>query len=253
LTATRQPTRIQSVVKAVAVLAFVAEQDEPQRAREVAAAVGLPTATAYHLLDTLVDAGLLSKDDRRQYGLGPRIGALADAYYRRTAPPPRMLTALRRLASVTGETAYLSARRRDEVVLIQTIEGRHPVRVVGLHTGYSANLHARASGKVLMAFGAPDLAERCLARRALPALTPRTITDPDALRAELLRTRERGYGLDEEEFAVGATCVAAPVVDGSVAIAALTVAVPSARFAENAESLIDAVRTAAAAAGSPAS
>jgi DNA-binding IclR family transcriptional regulator len=245
---TRQPTRIRSVSKAMAVLSHIAAEEAPRPARHVAEALGLPIATAYHLLDTLVDEGMLSKDERRLYGLGPRVGALADAYHRQTAPPPRLLAALRAVADETGETTYLSSRRRDEVVLIQAIEGRHPVRVAGLHTGYGANLHARASGKVLMAFGTPDLFEHYVARQPLHAMTPNTITDADTLRAELDRIRERGYGLDEEEFALGVTCVAAPIFDGDTAIAALTVAAPTGRYAETAETLVAAVRRAATAA-----
>jgi DNA-binding IclR family transcriptional regulator len=245
---TRQPTRIRSVSKAISVLSYVAGQEAPRPARQVADALGLPIATAYHLLDTLVDEGMLSKDERRLYGLGPRVGALADAYHRQTAPPPRLLAALRAIAEETGETAYLSSRRRDDVVLIQAIEGRHPVRVAGLHTGYGANLHARASGKVLMAFATPDLFERYVARQPLHALTPNTITDADTLRHELDRIRERGYGLDEEEFALGVTCVAAPIFDGATAIAALTVAAPTGRFVEANEVLVAAVLRAAASA-----
>ncbi len=242
---TRQPTRIRSVSKAMAVLYYLASQEAPRPARHVAEALGLPIATAYHLLDTLVDEGMLSKDERRLYGLGPRVGALADAYHRQTAPPPRLLDALRAVAAETGETAYLSSRRRDEVVLTQAIEGRHPVRVAGLHTGYGANLHARASGKVLMAFGSPDLFERYVARQPLHALTPNTITDAGTLATELERIRERGYGLDEEEFALGVTCVAAPIFDGDTALAALTVAAPTGRFREAADTIVAAVLRAA--------
>jgi IclR family acetate operon transcriptional repressor len=245
---TRQPTRIRSVSKAISVLSYIAAQETARPARQVSEALGLPIATAYHLLDTLVDEGMLSKDERRLYGLGPRVGALADAYHRQTAPPARLLAALRKVADETGETTYLSSRRRDEVVLIQVLEGRHPVRVAGLHTGYGANLHARASGKVLMAFGSPDLFERYIAHQPLLAMTPNTITDPDTLRTELDRIRQRGYGLDEEEFALGVTCVAAPIFDGDTAIAALTIAAPTGRFAEAAESLVAAVCRAAAAA-----
>src|SRR6478735_3268013 len=108
---TRQPTRIRSVSKAISVLSYIAAQETACPARQVADGLGLPIATAYHLLDTLVDEGMLTKDERRLYGLGPRVGALADAYHRQTAPPPRMLAALRSLAEETGETTYLSARR----------------------------------------------------------------------------------------------------------------------------------------------
>src|SRR5207247_2566607 len=40
-------------------------------------------------------------------------------------------------------------------------------------------------------------------RRPLTALTPATITDPRALRAELQNLRERGYGTEVEDFEPG--------------------------------------------------
>jgi DNA-binding IclR family transcriptional regulator len=60
-----------------------------------------------------------------------------------------------------------------------------------------------------------------LRRRTLDAflnadpLTPhtaRSFTDADRLRAELLRSRERGYASDNEEFMTGMAAVAVPIL-----------------------------------------
>lgn len=234
----RPPTRIRSVAKAVQILIHIAEQPEGLTARAIAGALGMPVATTHHLLETLVDEGMLAKDSHRAYSLGSRVGALADAFQRRTAPPEFLMAPLRRLGDETGETAYLSGWQGDEAVVLGTVEGRHAVRVTSLHSGYTGHNHARASGKTLLAFARPGVVERYLDRHELDPLTPNTITDPAALRAELERTRARGYAVDEEEFTAGVSCVAAPVLDGGIAIAAYTVAAPTLRFQERHEELI---------------
>ena len=61
--------------------------------------------------------------------------------------------------------------------------------------GLTAPLHVGAPGKALMAFLPADERERVLATLTLEPLTPETITDLDALRAELDRTRVRGYAV----------------------------------------------------------
>lgn len=234
----RQPTRIRSVSKAIQILIHVAEHPEGVSGRAIAEALGMPTATAHHLLETLVDEGMLAKDSHRAYSLGSRVGALADAFQRRTAPPEFLMAPLRRLGDETGETAYLSGWQGDEAVVLATVEGRHAVRVTSLHSGYAGHNHARASGKTLLAFARAGVLEHYLGRHELEALTPHTITDLAALHAELERTRARGYAVDEEEFTAGVSCVAAPVLDGGIAIAAYTVAAPTARFEERRDELI---------------
>ena len=63
----------------------------------------------------------------------------------------------------------------------------------------------------------------------MPRRTPRTITDPDELMAELDRISERGYAIDDGEQELGVRCVAVPVI-GSPAFAALSVSGPSGRM-----------------------
>src|SRR4029079_7569680 len=108
------------------------------------------------------------------------------------------------------------------------------VRVSGLHLGYSGATHARASGKVLLTFSGPTALDEYLEHHALtnPSTTPK------ALRAVIERTRRDGYAVDEEEFAEGVSCVAAPVTDGRMAMG---VSARSERFRENREELIELV------------
>jgi DNA-binding IclR family transcriptional regulator len=178
----REPTRIRSVGKAVAILVWLAGQPEARSAKQIATALGLPIATAYHLLDTLAQDGMLFKDERRLYHLGPSVGLMVDAFQRQNSPPEYLLAPLRRLAEAVGETTYLSAAEGLDVVVVASVEGSHAVRVRGLHVGFRGALHARGSGKLILAYAGDERIESYLARILAPR-TPHTILDPGSRRS----------------------------------------------------------------------
>jgi IclR family transcriptional regulator, acetate operon repressor len=223
-------TQIQSVNRAAAALELVAGNGG-MRASQIAAELGVPLPTAFHLLSTLTEVGLLDKLD---YQLGPAVGLLAEAFAAQVSAPEHLLARLREMADRTGETAYLSAWQHGDATLLSIVEGHRAVRVSGLHLGYSGATHVRASGKVLLAFSGPTALDSYLEHHDL-ADSP---ASADALRDTIERTRRDGYAVDEEEFAEGVSCIAAPVVDGRMAMG---VSAPSERFRENREELIELV------------
>jgi IclR family transcriptional regulator, acetate operon repressor len=240
----RPSNHVQSVARAARLLLFVAEGTDGRTARACADEFGLPLATTHHLLTTLVAERLLTKDAKRRYQLGPKVGALADAFERQMLPAEYLLEPLRHLADVTAETAHLCAWRHGEVVALASFEGSQAVRVSSVHTGLEGFAHARASGKVLLALASQATRDRYLATHPLEPLTSRTITDRAELEQEMAWIREHGYAIDDEEFAAGVACVAAPIRIGSAAIGAYSVSVPLARFRERRQWLIEAVRSA---------
>jgi DNA-binding IclR family transcriptional regulator len=243
----RTPTRIRSVGKAVSILVWLAGQSEARTAKQIATALQLPIATAYHLLDTLAQDGMLFKDEHRHYHLGPSVGLLVDAFQRQNTPAEYLLAPLRRLAEATGETTYLSMADGLDVVVMASVEGSHAVRVRGLHVGFRGSVHARGSGKLMLAYAGDERIEAFLDGGLAPR-TPRTIVDPDALRAELAAIRARGYAFDEEEFTEGVSGVSAAVLQGDAPVAAYTISTPTERFRARRNDLTAAVVAAAAAA-----
>lgn len=209
----------------------------------MAGALELPLPTAYHLLNTLTAEGLLTKLEDRRYQLGPKIGLLAEAFAAQVSAPEHLLDCVRKLAEQTGETAYLSAWRGGEAVVLSVVEGRRAVRVSGIHLGFGGHAHARASGKVMLAFAAPGALEGYLRTRRLDACTKRTITSEKRLRQEIEDIRRQGHAIDEEEFVEGVGCVGAPVADGSMAI---TVSAPVEQFRRRRRELVAAVMAVAA-------
>lgn len=233
--------RIASIGKAFAALSAVANSQEPVSAKSLSTIMGTPLPTTYHLLNTLVAEGALVKGDDRAFRLGPRVGMLGDAYLEQGEPTAGLQGPLRRLASTTGETAYLSVWRHGDIEVVATAEGSHAVRVAQLQRGSYGHAHARASGKLLLAYARPGLREQYLREHAFDARTENTITDVAELNADFERIRLRGYSTDLEEFAQDVSCVAAPIIVAERIIGAYTVSSPTSRFDDEIDNLVKAV------------
>jgi DNA-binding IclR family transcriptional regulator len=97
-------------------------------------------------------------------------------------------------------------------------------------------------GKAMLAFD--DAAAEEVMESRLPRRTVHTITEPDALRAELEHVRTSGVARDVKEAYDGLVCVAAPIRNSGRAIAAVSVTGPATRMDWDATS--EAVKHAAA-------
>jgi IclR family transcriptional regulator, acetate operon repressor len=237
----RSQTRIQSVSRAVALLLAVAESENGVTAKALSVRFGLSLPTTYHLLTTLWAEGLLAKDDARTFRLGLGAATIAEGYQRHSSVPAAYHRALQKAVNRTGETAYLSVWRGSGVKVLETVEGAHAVRVVGLDVGYSEDMHARASGKLLLAFASHEVREMALDGMQLRQLTPHTITKKSALIKELAEIRRAGLSFDREEFQLGVTCVSAPIWSGDGVAACITVSSPTNRFEVTEKEVISAL------------
>lgn len=234
-------TRIRSVARAVRLLLWVAQQPHGATAKEIAEAQGLALPTTYHLVNTLVDEGLLTKDSDRRYIIGRGTAILAQAYLRGKAVPDNLLGAVRDLARRTGETAYLADWGEHEIRVLASVEGSQIVRVAAVGSGAYEHGHARANGKVLLAYAPLEVRQSYLRAHPLVPVTENTICEPRKFEEELDQIRRRGYAYDEEEYAIGLSCISAPVLLNSHLIAALGVSVPTGRFKDRRTDLTAAV------------
>jgi IclR family acetate operon transcriptional repressor len=217
-------------------LTLVAEGQVPHTVTELAGAAGLAVPTAHHLLKSLIASGLLTRGADRRYLLGPRIGLLAEAYQHELNPSADLLAPLHHLTHATGETSYLLALRNQTIHILASVDGTHPVHVSTPSQPYS-DAHARAGGKLMLAFMSPDVRERYLQNNPLRPLTARTLIDRATLDQELAEIRKRGHATEDEEFHSGVSCIAAPVLDGGYLVAGYSISIPTHRYHEQVDQL----------------
>ena len=230
-----------SIQKAFAALLKIAELPGPITPKELAQLTQTPLPSTYHLLRVLVDLGALVKLDREGYRLGPAIGALSDSYLEQGEPLRVLEPAVRELAKITNETSYMTAWRNGKIEVVVTVSSSRPVRVAPLAHGSQNFAHARASGKIMLAYARPNLREEYLYSNPLDSITPHTIDNAGALEKELHEILQKGYATDLEEFALDVSCLSVPVLASGHLIAALTVSAPTSRFNKEFDSLLSSI------------
>ena len=225
-TVSPRSARIQSVDRAIRLLKAIANSPVPLKLAAVAGAAAVNPGTAWRLLATLEDHGLVTRTDSG-YAVGysvVRIAASADETALKAAARPL----LERLVDETQEAVSLSVPRQLTIVSIDHIAA--PRVVSAGWVGEQLPLHCTSNGKLLLA-SLPEDELAAFLRRPLTALTPATITDPRALRSELRKLRERGYGTEIEEFEPGLHAVSAAAQDArKKPIAILSVSGPAYRL-----------------------
>ncbi len=199
--------------------------------RDLADRLGVAKTTTSNLVGALVDVGLVEHDATRgAYRLGLALLAYGKAVERRLDIAAALRPHLIALSAATRETVNLALPCPTDAIIVESLEGSRSLRVSS-YSGTRASYHSTACGRALLAWHSEAFRRAIFALGPLPALTPRTVTDPAEIEAQLDEGRRRGWFTEFEQNETGSACVAAPVFgpDGGV-LAAVSIAGPVARF-----------------------
>lgn len=211
--------RIQSIDRAVALLRAIAVLKPAEATlQRIADEVGLNRSTAWRILATLEDNGLI---ERREGGYGIGLAAAqfsnaasVDGFIRRAHP------VIAHLAAVSGETANLAVVRRFGLYYVDQVSVSTNAAEDWL--GRKIAVHATSVGKAYLS-ALPDDEVRDLLPARLARYTHTTVVDLPDLIQELHESRERGYAAVVGELVPETNGVAAPVTDGGRPVAAVTI------------------------------
>ncbi|HVB26511.1 MAG TPA: IclR family transcriptional regulator [Mycobacteriales bacterium] len=181
---------------------------------------GLPRPTAYRLAVALEVHGIVARDARGRFALGPRLGQLSGG---RPGPEPMLVAApgiLARLRDHTGESAQLYRREgflRRCVAVAERPDGLRDTVPVGA----LLPLGAGSGAQVLLAWEDAESVEPLLDRAVFSAST-------------LVSVRRRGWAASVAERESGVASVSAPVfaADRRV-VAAVSVSGPIERLSRS--------------------
>jgi DNA-binding IclR family transcriptional regulator len=224
--------RLSSVANAIRLTKSFSEQDAEMGISALATRLGLAKSTVHRLATTLVEYDILEQNrESGKYRLGLALFELGTLVRRKMDAASGAQEQIHALADATGETVQLAILDHLSVLYIRVRESRQAVRMSqGL--GSRAPAHCTSVGKALLAFQPPDVVQQVI-DNGLKQFTEHTITDAEALRAELATIRQKGYAIDDEEFEVGLRCIAAPIRDHSGHVtAAISVAAPVQRMSK---------------------
>lgn len=224
---------IELVVKTLAVLECLAVSEHGKALREIATEVGLVKSSVFRILFTLKEAGYVEQPEANGvYRLTLRTAGLARRNTDRLRLTDIARPYLTQLRDELDESVALAERRARSVVLVDVLETSHPLRL-SFHIGDDCPIHATALGKAVAAYLSPAELAALQKNYAMLQYTDRTKTKMPQLKAELTRTRNAGYSINNEETVAGALLVGAALFDSTGSVCgALSVNTPTARCSE---------------------
>lgn len=239
-----------SLRRALALLDVCALETDPSglTAAEIGRRLGVHKSTVLRLAAPLLETELLRRDTTSgRFRLGPGALRLGHAYLSTLEIEAVAASALDELARTSGCTSVLAVPDGLQVRVAGHRAAPGTGGRVAIRVPESVPLHCSASGKAILSVSGAALLERAVAG-GLRAATSRSITDPGELRAELLRTRRRGFAVDDRERDPDTRAVAAPVLDhtgdvvGALALVAPAARMPAAAVQEHARAVVLAAR-----------
>jgi DNA-binding IclR family transcriptional regulator len=227
----KPPYAVESVDNALRILQALRDSGQ-LRVSEIAGELGIARSTAHRLLSMLVYRDFAIRADDHSYLPGPALSAPP----LHGEPMSRLRSQLRphmeALRDQVGETVNLQVRLGTQTRFLYTVESAEVLRV-GDRQGTILPAWVTSGGKVLLA-ALPDAQLTTVLRKAAAPATSRwslTDTARRALITELRQVREQGWAENIEESESGLCAVGMCVRDsGGAAIAALSVAAPTARY-----------------------
>lgn len=214
---------INSVLKAIDILHVFSASEPRLSLSQISRQLDIPKSTAHNLLATLVSRGFIERVDTDQYALGTQLVALTQSVRVNVEIRDRAAPVIRELADSCRESVYLTVLDGTHSLYIYAVES--PQRLVArTAVGERVQCHCTSVGKATIAFLARSRVDDIIEAVGLDSFTPYTITDSEALYADLDQIRARGYALDHQEHELGTFCVAAPILDNrGIALGALSV------------------------------
>ncbi len=222
------PAGVQAVQLVLEILEHLAKQ-EVAGVTEIATALGSTKARVHRHLRTLINTGYAVQEaGGERYCAGPRLIVLAQMLSMENSLTSVARPVMQKLRNALGHTVALAKVTGGRASMVDSVEGSGLIRI-GVRTGLDLPLHANAGGKLVLAFGEPEV-QRSIDAMALEKFTEHTITDLDTLKAEVERVRQQGWANAPEEFVIGINAVAAPIFDRQTRLVATIAIVNSIQF-----------------------
>ena len=200
-----------AVERALAILEALDNSRRGLNISELSRKLAIPKSSTHVIMLTLERLGYVQKrGDSLNYSLGLRAYGLGLGMMKNLSIGEVALPHMRALVDQLRLPAHLAVSDGDQGVYIQKVDAPGLIKI-DTYVGRRMDLHCTGVGKILLAYGPPDLLERVLSKQAYIRHTRNTITSPRQLMREVAKIRAAGYAIDDEEEELAVRCVAVPV------------------------------------------
>jgi len=202
-----------------------------------------PKATVQRMLLTLKSLGYVKQNEiNKQYSatiqlfqIGHRVLENNDLFT--TAQP-----IIEALSKETGESVFVLVRNKLDVIVSAKATGSYSLRQ-DEQIGYRYKSYNSASGRTILAYLSQSERRSLFRGHRMKPNTQNSPTTYSQLKPKIEDILSQGYAVEHEEYALGTSCVAAPIFDhtGSVQ-ASVTITGPTVRIKPKVFDLIPKVK-----------
>ena len=205
---------VQTLDRALDILELLAVEEKGLGVTAIGQLIGLHKSTVYRLLSALGERGYVEKNaDYSTYQLGMKVVEISSIHLNSIELKTEAAPYLRTLAGESTQPVHLATLVGDEVMYIEKVETVNTIRMYS-QIGKRVPIHCSAVGKSLMT-GLLDWEIQALLsnNKVLEKYTPNTLTDAEEILAQVRKSRDVGWTVDDEEHESGIRCIAAPIYD----------------------------------------
>lgn len=203
----------QSLARGMSVLESFRDADRPLTLAQIAARTGLTRSAAQRLVHTLRRLGYLTlSEDGRGFLLNLPILDLTHDYLRMNPLLRRASPVLLELRRQVRERVDLSLFDGHRMVYATRLQSKREAFFATL-VGNSVPSTSSSGGWAALALLSDDEVDAILSRAPLRPLTPRTLTQPAAIRAAIAEARRDGHALALEQVLMGEVAIAMAIQD----------------------------------------
>jgi len=207
--------------KAIEILKLLISEYQPLGVTEIAKTVSISKSTAYGILKSFNEEGMVSKDpSTKKYTIGKEMMRLAKLVFKGQDLISTSRPFLERLAELVDETVFLGIREYDAIKVIDVIEAKKEFKISS-PVGTKLPITAGASGKLFISAMTNEEIVSYFSEKGLPQYTENSITDMDAFIKNIEEIRRLGYSLDIEEYLKGIRAVATFIKQDEKPVAAI--------------------------------
>ncbi|QCQ22802.1 IclR family transcriptional regulator [Desulfoglaeba alkanexedens ALDC] len=220
---------ITSLARGLQVLEALARSSKPLNLTQLSEEVGFHKVTTSRFCYTLTELGYVERIHKKRYRLTPKALGLGYAIVCNLDLRQVGESHLRELSAFLGETVNMAVLDQTEILYVARFKTEQ-IMPTELHIGSRLPLHCTSMGKAILAHLPEEELSELLDRITFSQLTHRTITTREGFLEELEKVRKQCYAVSDEELSVGLRSIAAPIMRDNRPVAAINIAVPTARY-----------------------
>jgi DNA-binding IclR family transcriptional regulator len=203
------------VERALNILEYLIACNKAVGIKDISERLKIPKVSVFRIMKSLEAKGYVNNQGRSGlYVLGAKIVSMGNAISRDANLSQIANPYMFELARKTGQTVQLGILFEYQVMYIDQIRTTDSLSLI-VPTRKPFAVNTSAGGKVLVSNLEPERMQEFLEKTILEANTQKAVVDKRQFYKKLIRVKKQGYAVDDEEFARGIRCIAAPIYNNT--------------------------------------